>query len=122
MFIPTDDAVKKYFLPGGAGAYLIDIYGKKDNTEANLIENLDSLHVANNQILTAFVRNLQKSSFVATVPSKFTTISNDASENMGMNMSYLQTKGDGKTNVVLAVTLRLQVTHGYEHELLADEG
>jgi uncharacterized surface protein with fasciclin (FAS1) repeats len=102
MFIPTDNAVKKYFLPGGAGAYLIDIYGKKDNTEANLIENLDSLHIANNQILTAFVRNLQKSSFVATVPSKFTTISNDASENMGMNMSYLQTKGEGKYDIRFA--------------------
>ena len=99
----TPDFTLKYELLGTDDhAYLIDIYGKKDNTEANLIENLDSLHVANNQILTAFVRNLQKSSFVATVPSKFTTISNDASENMGMNMSYLQTKGEGKYDIRFA--------------------
>ena len=102
MFIPDDNAVKKYFLPGGAGAYLIDIYGKKPNTEENLIDNLDSLHIANKQILTSFVRNLQKSSFSATVPSKFTTISNDASENMGMNISYLQTKANGKYDIRFA--------------------
>ena len=62
MFVPDNNAVKKYFLPGGNGAFLIDIYGTKENTEANLLENLDSLHVRNPQILTAFIRNLQKRS------------------------------------------------------------
>lgn len=102
MFVPCDDAMKEYFLPGGNGAFLIDIYGDKENTEANLAENLDSLHNKNPQILQSFIRNLQKSSFVSTVPSKFTTIINDASENMGMNMSYLKTKSDGKYDVRIA--------------------
>ena len=102
MFVPDNNAVKKYFLPGGNGAFLIDIYGTKENTEANLLENLDSLHVRNPQILTAFIRNLQKNSFVETVPSKFTTIINDASENMGMNMSYLKQKSDGKYDIKIA--------------------
>ena len=35
MFVPDNNAVKKYFLPGGNGAFLIDIYGTKENTEAN---------------------------------------------------------------------------------------
>lgn len=96
MFVPTDDAMKSYFLPGGDGAYLIDIYGAKENTAANLAENLDTMHVKNPQVLTAFVRNLQKSSFVSTVPSKFTTINNDAAENMGMNVGLLLADATGK--------------------------
>lgn len=94
IFAPDDDAVRKYFLPGGPGAYLIDIYGKQSNTEDNLLENLDSMQMANPAIITAFIRNLQQSSFVETVPSKFPTIINDASENMGMSTRLLRRTGD----------------------------
>ena len=102
MFVPDDNAFKTYFLQGGNGAFLIDIYGDKENTEENLLENLDSLHARNPQVLTAFVKNLQKNSFVETVPSKFTTIINDASENMGMNLGYLKKKADGKYDIKIA--------------------
>ena len=95
MFVPTDDAVEHYFLPGGAGEYIINVYGKKPNTKANLLENLDSLQSARPSILTAFVRNLQHASFTSSVPSKFTSLMNDASENLGMNMEKLQTKESG---------------------------
>ncbi len=102
FFVPSDDAVKAYFLPGGDGEYLIDIYGTKENTEANLIDNLDSMQVSSPSILTSFVRNLQQSSFVETVPSKFSTIINDASENMGMTVDVLEKNSDGTYNVKIA--------------------
>lgn len=102
MFVPCDAAIKKYFLPGGSGAFLIDIYGTKDNTEANLLENLDSMYVKNPQVISAFVKNLQKNSFVETVPSKFESIINDASENMGMNLDYLKKNSDGKYDIKIA--------------------
>lgn len=102
MFVPCDAAIKKYFLPGGSGAFLIDIYGTKDNTEANLLENLDSMYVKNPQVISAFIKNLQKNSFVETVPSKFESIINDASENMGMNISYLKQNSDGKYDIKIA--------------------
>ena len=102
MFVPEDAAFKQYFLPGGNGAYLIDIYGDKENTEANLLENIDSLHARNPQVLTAFVRNLMKNSFVETVPSKFGSIINDASENMQMTTSLLKKKDDGKYDIKIA--------------------
>lgn len=102
MFVPCDEAIKKYFLPGGNGAFLIDIYGTKENTEANLLENLDSMHVKNPQVVSAFIKNLQKNSFVETVPSKFASIINDASENMGMNLGYLKQKEDGKYDIKIA--------------------
>lgn len=102
MFVPCDAAIKKYFLPGGNGAFLIDIYGTKDNTEANLLENLDSMYVKNPQVISAFIKNLQKNSFVETVPSKFASIINDASENMGMNLGYLKQNSDGKYDIKIA--------------------
>jgi uncharacterized surface protein with fasciclin (FAS1) repeats len=102
MFVPTDEAFEKYFLPGGPGEYIIDVYGKKPNTKENLIDNFDTLFVARPQILTAFVRNLQKAEFVSTVPSKFESIINDASENLGMNMSKLQTNDGGGYDIKIA--------------------
>lgn len=102
MFVPCDAAIKKYFLPGGNGAFLIDIYGSKENTEANLLENLDSMYVKNPQVISAFIKNLQKNSFVETVPSKFESIINDASENMGMNLGYLKQNSDGKYDIKIA--------------------
>ena len=102
MFVPCDAAIKKYFLPGGNGAFLIDIYGSKENTEANLLENLDSMYVKNPQVISAFIKNLQKNSFVETVPSKFASIINDASENMGMNLGYLKQNSDGKYDIKIA--------------------
>ena len=102
FFVPNDEAVKKYFLPGGSGAYLIDIYGDRENTEANLTENLDSLHAKNPQVLTAFTRNLLKASFAGTVPSKFSTVTNDASENMGLNLALVDRKADGKYDISIA--------------------
>ena len=32
MFVPTDEAMKQYFLPGGSGEFLIDRFGSKPNT------------------------------------------------------------------------------------------
>lgn len=101
LFAPSDDAVKKYFLPGGAGAYLIDIYGGKPNNEANLEENLDTMQAKNPAILTSFIRNLQQSSFVETVPSKFGSIINDASENMGISTALLRQQ-EGRYDVKIA--------------------
>lgn len=111
LFAPSDNAVKKYFLQGGPGAYLIDIYGSKPNTEGNLVENLDSLYSKNPAILNAFIRNLQQSSFVETVPSKFSSIINDASENMGMSLDKLEKTADGKYNVKVANNGVIYVTN-----------
>ncbi|MBQ9363113.1 MAG: hypothetical protein IJT97_06800 [Bacteroidaceae bacterium] len=102
MFVPTDNAFEKYFLKGGAGEYIMEVYGKKPNTKENLTENLDTLFATRPQILTAFVRNLQQASFVSTVPSKFKSIINDASENLGMNMEKLEVREDGRYDICIA--------------------
>lgn len=102
MFVPEDAAWEKYFLPGGDGAYLIDIYGDAENTKANLKTNLDAIQNKRPEILTSFIRNLMQTSFVGTVPSKFSTIINDASENMGMNIGKLKQNSDGTYDIKIA--------------------
>lgn len=102
ILAPTDDAIKEYFLPGGGGAYFIDLYGTMENTEENLPYNLDALHNKGNGILTRFVNNLIQGSFVASVPSKFGTLTNESSGDfMGLSASDIQVT-DGKYDVVVA--------------------
>ena len=101
FFVPEDEAVADYFV-SGRGAYLIDIYGDKPNTRENLEENLDSLHSKNPGVLTKFVRNLMKASFSASVPSRFGSVINDASEVMGLETSMIKKKDDGKYDITIA--------------------
>lgn len=105
IFVPSDRAIKDFFLEGGPGAYLIDIYGNYkygENTEAHLAENLDSLHSQNPSVLTEFANNLMQASFVRAVPSKFETLTNDASELLGISTNMIEQKGDGKYDISIA--------------------
>lgn len=78
MFVPSDEAVKKYFLKG-AGAMFIERYGTKPNTEENLAYNIYQIPL---NIIKPLVANLMKDSFNETVPSKYLTIMNDAQDAM----------------------------------------
>lgn len=105
IFVPTDQAVIDFFTEGGDGSYLIDLYGKytgSENNAAHLAENLDSLQSKKPEILTSFVNNLMKPSFTATVPSKFETIQNDASEYMGVTVDLIDKKADGSYDISIA--------------------
>lgn len=87
MFVPENDAMEKFFLPGGTGAFMIEQFGKKPNELKYLKENIDSIP---QYIMATFINNLMKSSFVGSVPSKFSTIANTAAENMGMKLSMIK--------------------------------
>ena len=79
MFVPSDDAMRQYFLPGGGGRVLLERYGNKPNTAENLLHNLDQIPL---DVIQAMVKNLMKNSFNETVPSKYLTIMNDARDQM----------------------------------------
>ena len=99
IFVPTDEAMKQYFLPGGSGAFLMEQFGIKENTEENLNENIDSIPM---KIVTKFLNNLMKPSFVTTVPSKFDDVMDDASDPMGLTLDVIDRKSDGTYNVKIA--------------------
>lgn len=99
IFVPTDEAMKKYFLPGGEGAFLINHYGKLENTEENLPQNVDSIPL---NIVQAFMNNLMQPSFITSVPSKFDNVMDDASDPMGLSVSDLNINSDGTYDVKIA--------------------
>ena len=99
MFVPTDEAMKQYFLPGGSGEFLIRAFGKKPNTEENLEENIDSIPLQNVQQL---IGNLMKSSFVGAVPSKFGRVMDEANDPMGLSLYVLNRNADGTYDVKIA--------------------
>jgi len=99
MFVPTDQALTEYFLPGGGGEFLINAFGKKENTAENLAENIDSIPLQNVQQL---IGNLMKNSFVATVPSKFDHVMDEANDPMGLSLDVLNKNADGTYDVKIA--------------------
>jgi hypothetical protein len=105
FFVPDDNAVKQYFLPGGGGSHLIEIYGSGSydgtvvNDEAHLKENLDSLHAKKPAFLASFTKNLMKPSFIESVPSKFDfVVKSGSGDPMQLTLNDLEYK-DGKYDV-----------------------
>lgn len=84
MFVPSDEALKKYFL-SDAGVVLMNRYAKKPNTEENLSYNLAQIPL---EVVAELINNLMKDSFNETVPSKYLTIMNDAQDNMFPKSDY----------------------------------
>ncbi len=99
MFVPTDQALQEFFLPGGAGEFLINAFGKKPNTLENIEENIDSIPLQNVQQI---IGNLMKSSFVGTVPSKFGRVMDEANDPMGLSLDALNKNSNGSYDVKIA--------------------
>lgn len=80
MFVPTDDALLYYFRDG-EGKDIYANYAKdiNDRTLEGFYQNIDSIPMS---ILNSLVSNLMQKSFVESVPSKFTTILDQANDNL----------------------------------------
>lgn len=87
IFAPSDQALLNYFSPSGGGAFLMERYAKElPVTAENLVENIDQVPL---NVIQALVNNLMKNSFVASVPSKYLNIMNDARDPMFSDVSSL---------------------------------
>ena len=105
VLAPSDDAMMDYF--NNSGNDFIDLYGRSDLpktgfTMEQLFEHLNSIHKQKPLLLAKIVNNLLKASFVANVPSKFTTMTNDAMEDMNMTINDILVGSDGKYDVKIA--------------------
>lgn len=87
MFVPNDETLTQYFTTG-QGKPLIERYGvRADGTRcATLVESMDSIPL---DVIQALLRNVMKSTFIATVPSKFESIMNDARESMHIEKEHI---------------------------------
>ena len=102
MFVPTDEALAEFFI-NGEGKFLIEEFGVKEggvvmNDLEHLQQNIDSIPLQNVQQL---VDNLMKRSFVATVPSKFGHVMDEANDPMGISLEVLDRKNN-QYNVKIA--------------------
>ncbi len=83
MFVPNDEAMRKYFSPGEKGWFLLETYCVDPGLEAPQ-ETLEDLYKKIDQIpksvISSFVSNIMFPSFNNSVPSKMTTLRNDAQE------------------------------------------
>ncbi|MBO5679763.1 MAG: fasciclin domain-containing protein [Bacteroidaceae bacterium] len=88
IFAPNDDALTTYFSKG-EGQALIERFGRNVNDPfgAGLKEAIDSIPLEHIQHL---VRNMMKNSFNAAVPSRFTSIMDDARDPMGVEKSHVE--------------------------------
>lgn len=105
ILAPTDDALWEYFREnGGGGAYIIKNLGNPalENTRENLGENFDAIYNNDPSVFTNMLNNLMKPYFSKTVPSKFSTVQNDAFEFMNVTLDDVNKKADGKYNVCIA--------------------
>lgn len=91
MFVPENKALVKYFTQE-EGKAIVETFGKLPNTAENLERNLDDIPT---NILAKFVSNMLKSSFAASVPSKFDNIMDDAKDLMEVSKDALKMKEDG---------------------------
>lgn len=104
VFAPTDEALADYFLPGGNGADYVAYFGNPDllNTRENLPENLDTMFVRGNGLLTSIINNLLQRSFVNSVPSKFYTLTDAGSgDAIGVTKEDIHQE-NGKYDIALA--------------------
>lgn len=100
IFVPNDVAIKDYFMnPSNGGYNIMRLYATKPMTDENFEENLDSIPA---NIISSFVNNLMNTSFVQSVPSKFGTIMDEASDPIGITTSDISKAADGSYDVRIA--------------------
>lgn len=103
MLAPSDEAIWNYFKEnGGGGSYIIKNLGCKENTRENFPENLDAIFNNDQTVFANIVNNLMKPYFSNTVPSKFSTVMNDAFEFMDIHLDDIQKKDNGQYDVTIA--------------------
>lgn len=88
IFVPDDNALLNYFSETGGGGFLMERYAVElPVTAENLMRNVDQIP---QNVIQAFINNLMKESFSSSLPSKYTTITNDARDPMFGEVSNIE--------------------------------
>lgn len=103
MFVPSDVAMRDYFINKG-GRALLERYNKDVEISDAMSDEafLDCLYQIPLNIVKPMIANLMKDSFNETVPSKFLTIMNDAQDQMFSDYSSIEDYKSVFDNVLMA--------------------
>lgn len=110
MFVPTDDALAEYFI-NADGKSILDRYAPdalKPVTRENLKEATDGIPLT---VVAKLLSNMMQKEFTLTVPSKFSSIADDAADLMGVTVNDLNTTKDGAYDVRMANNGIIYVTN-----------
>lgn len=99
MFVPDDDAMIEYFTQDPNTKILLETYGSLPNTPENVMRNVEDVPL---NIMAKLVSNLMNTSFAGSVPSKFSSVVDDAHDVMGLSLSDIKTKEGGGYDVRIA--------------------
>lgn len=99
MFVPTNDALIDYFTNNPSTSILLETYGKLPNLPENVMSNIEDVPL---NILSKLVSNVMNTSFASSVPSKFSSVVDDAKDIMGLSLSEVKTKDGGGYDVKIA--------------------
>lgn len=105
LFVPTDDVIQEFFI-NGAGASIMKMYCQDVNdspyplTKENVIKNVD--YIPDN-VINKLLSNMMQPSFRATVPSKFSMITDmESGDFMGITADDVVKTADGNADVRIA--------------------
>lgn len=99
MFVPTNEAMVDYFVHNPNTKLLLDTYGSLENNKDNLYRNLEDVPL---NIMSKFVSNVMNTSFASSVPSKFSTVVDDAHDVMGLHRDSIRNKEGGGKDITVA--------------------
>lgn len=102
ILAPTDDVLEEYFTRDGA--YIVKNLGAVGvpNDAAHINEHLDAIYNSDPTVFASMLNNIMKPYLSKTVPSKFSTVQNDAFEFLDVTKNDIAKTADGKYNVQIA--------------------
>ena len=88
MFVPRDEVMYEYFTNPEGGRFMVDYFAPEVEIKdiPSLLQALDKVPQVN---IAAFLNNMLKSSFQATVASKFDKVTNDANDPIGLGEQHV---------------------------------
>ena len=112
ILCPTDDVIEKYF--SHDGAYIVKNLGvpglpyDEANIKSTINQHLDAIYNSDPKIFASMLNNIMQPYLSKTVPSKFSTVQNDAFEFLEdadgntLSVNHITTKADGNYDVQIA--------------------
>lgn len=106
FLVPTDSVLEAYF--SSDGKYIVENLGvpglssEKEDIHNTITQHLDAIYNSDPTVFASMLNNIMKPYLSKTVPSKFSTVQNDAFEFLNVDKGNILKNADGKYKVQIA--------------------